>query len=237
MRGGNSESGRMFKKAIFTLAAGAAVALVAPVMVAAAPANWLQTFTQSAEGGHIIGNPAAATKVVEYASYTCSHCKQFETDDAPLLKSNYVAKGKTSFEIRNLVRDPLDLTVAMLARCGGKGRFFGNHRHFMATQSQWMAKAQSISTATEALLQTENYAGFMVGAYREMGLGAFAKQRGITEPQALTCLKDPVALQKILAMTDKAVGPLKIEGTPAFLVNGKVVHAHDLAELRAHLPK
>ncbi len=232
-----SESGRMFKRSIFKFAVGAAFALAAPVILAAAPSNWLQTFTLSAEGGHIIGNPAASTKVVEYASYTCSHCAHFEVNDAPLLKSNYVTKGKTSFEIRNLVRDPVDLTVALLARCGGKGRFFGNHRHFMATQSQWMAKAQSISSATQALLDKENYAGFMVEAYREMGLSTFAKQRGITDPQALACLKDPIALQKVLAMTDKAVGPLKIEGTPAFLVNGKVVHAHELAELRAHLPK
>lgn len=232
-----SESGRMFKKPLFKLAAGAALALAVPVILTAAPSPWLQTFTISAEGGHIIGNPAATTKVVEYASYTCSHCAHFEADDAPLLKSNYVAKGKTSFEIRNLVRDPVDLTVALLARCGGKGRFFGNHRHFMVTQPQWMAKAQSISSATQALLDKEDYAGFVAGAYRDMGLATFAKQRGITEPRAQACLKDPAALQKVLAMTDKAVGPLKIGGTPAFLVNGKVVHAHELAELRPHLPK
>jgi hypothetical protein len=60
-----------------------------------------------------------------------------KSTDVPQIKNQFVATGKVSFEIRNLVRDPMDLTAAMLARCGGKGRFFGNHRHLMATQAQW----------------------------------------------------------------------------------------------------
>jgi protein-disulfide isomerase len=237
MRKSSPESFGMKTKRTFFTALGVTAALLVAPLTAAAPVNWVQAFSLSVDGGHVVGNPAAPTKIVEYASYTCSHCSNFENDDVPVLKRDYIAKGKTSLEIRNLVRDPIDLTVALLARCGGKGHFFGNHRHFMVTQSQWMAKSQSISAATEARLNSEDYAGFMAGAYREMGLGAFARQRGITDAQAQVCLKDPVALQKVLAMTDKALGPLKIEGTPAFLVNGKVVHAHELSELRPYLPK
>jgi protein-disulfide isomerase len=216
----------------------AVAAISAPIAITAATPNWTLTFSNSAEGGYIVGNPAAATKIIEYASYTCGHCANFEANDVPVLKRDYVAKGKVNLEIRNLVRDPLDLTVALLARCGGKARFFGNHRYFMATQSQWSAKASAISEATNAKLKAQDYAGFMAGAYQEMGLAAFARQRGITDAQAQACLKDPAALQSVLAMTEKAVGPLGLDGTPSFLINGKVgKNVYDLASLRPYLPK
>ena len=99
----------------------AGLVLFTAVAACSAPAkpSWLLSFTVSENGSHIIGNPAAPTKIVEYMSYTCGHCADFENKDAPLLKSQYVATGKASFEIRNLVLNPVDLTAAMLARCGG----------------------------------------------------------------------------------------------------------------------
>jgi protein-disulfide isomerase len=234
-----SDSDRMTKlRTIMRLFAGLAL-LFAPVLLTAAPAtNWLLSFAPSAEGGYIIGNAAAPTKVVEYASYTCSYCARFESEDAPLLKRDFVAKGKVSLEIRSFIRDPLDLTIALLARCGGKGRFFGNHHHFMATQAQWMPKSEAISAATEAKLKAEDYTGFMAGAFKEMGLGTFARQRGISDAQALTCLKDPAALKTVLDMTDKAIAAQYVNGTPAFLINGKVKDdVRNIATLRPYLPK
>lgn len=222
-------------------AAFTAVALLALGLVpgSAAPAAapkpaWLLTFTVSPVGGHIIGNPAAPTKLVEYASYTCGHCGHFETDDAPKLKSDYVATGKVSFEIRNLVRDELDLVAAMLARCGGKGRFFGNHRQLMATQAQW-ADSNKVSAATYAKLNGDDLFGFMLAAYTETGLDKVMLPRGVTSAQGKACLTDVAALQTIMAMTDEATGPLALDGTPSFLVNGKVVEAYDLASLTAYL--
>ena len=212
------------------LAAGAALA-VAP----AAP-PWLSTFTASAKGGHIVGNPAAPTKVVEYASYTCSHCAHFEAVEAPMLKSQFVANGKVSFEIRNLVRDPLDLTAALLARCGGKGRFFGNHKQLMATQGQWTDESK-ISDATAAKFEKGNTVGFMQSAFTELGLDKVMQARGVTAAQGKACLADAAGLKQVLAMTDEATGPLGMNGTPTFMVNGKVVDAHDLASLKTHFPK
>jgi protein-disulfide isomerase len=226
---------RLFRtRQIAALLTGALV-LIGSASLAAKPA-WLSTFSLSTVGGHIIGNPAAPKKLVEYASYTCGHCGTFETTEAPVLKSQYVANGKVSFEIRNLVRDELDLTAAMLARCGGKGRFFGNHRQLMATQAQWMDDSK-ITSATVAKLQADDLFGFMLGAHTELGLDKVMQVRGVTKAQAKVCLTDAAALKQILGMTDEATGPLGLTGTPSFLVNGKVVDGHDLASLKPHLTK
>ena len=196
---------------------------------------WLLTFTVTDKGAHIIGNPAAPTKVVEFASYTCPHCAQFEAIEAPQLKSQYVAQGQVSFEIRNLVRDGMDLTAAMAARCGGKGRFFANHRHLLATQSEW-ADGDRLSEETVAKFDREDFLGFVQSAYTELGLDRIMAARGVTAAQAKICMADAAGMDQIFAMTDEAAA-LGINGTPTLLVNGQVVDAYDFATLKPHFSK
>lgn len=215
------------------IALAGAAALAASSLYAQAKPNWLATFTVTDKGAHIIGNPAAPNKVVEYLSYTCGHCADFEAKEAPSFKTQFVAPGKASLEIRNYVLNAYDLTAAMLARCGGKGRFFGNQKHLMATQSVWLGKTGNISAATKARLQAEDYHGFMAGAYTELGLGPIMQQRGIGPAQAKTCLADKAALKAVIDMTD-AGSALGVSGTPTFLVNGELqAHMHSFAELKA----
>ena len=212
-----------------------AVSLAAASSAAPAKPNWLNTFTVTKQGAHIVGNPAAPNKVVEYLSYTCGHCAEFEAKDAPQFKAQYVATGKASLEIRNLLLNPIDLTAAMLARCGGKGRFFGNQKHLLATQAVWLGKTKNISAATQAKLKAEDYAGFMTGVYSEIGLDIVMQQRGIAPAQGKTCLADPASLKAVLDMTD-AGSALGVTGTPSFLINGKLQdHMHSFAEMKAVL--
>ena len=215
----------------------AGLILFGAVAAYSAPAkpNWLLSFTVSEKGSHIIGNPAAATKIVEYMSYTCSHCADFENNDAPLLKSQYVATGKASFEIRNLVLNAVDLTAAMLARCGGKARFFGNHKHLLATQNIWLGKANKISEATNARLQSRDYTGYMTGVYVETGLSKIMQQRGVTLDQGKRCIADKASFDAIIKMSDEG-GKLGVNGTPSFLINGKLQdHMHSFQELKSAL--
>lgn len=205
---------------------------------AAAPArtNWLTTVSRTEIGSHVLGNPKAV-RVVEYGSYTCSHCAHFEAVESPLIKQQLVATGKISFEFRNLLRDPLDLTVAMLARCGGPGRFYGNHKYLMATQKTWMDNAKNISAKTNGYLAHEDFKNYMLGAFNEAKLAGIVKARGISVASARACLSDPVALKQIIDMSDDATIKLKLNGTPTFLVNGRIERSvYDLASLKAALP-
>lgn len=212
------------------IAIGAVAAYSAP-----AKTNWLLSFSVSDKGSHIIGNPAAPLKLTEYMSYTCGHCADFENNDAPALKNQYVATGKASFEIRNFVLNPVDLTAAMLARCGGKSRFFGNHKHLLATQKTWLGKTDKISKATNAKLQSEDYAGYMTSVYVETGLSAIMQQRGVTLAQGKACLADKAAFDTIIAMSDEGT-KLGVDGTPSFLINGELQgHIHDFQSLKSKL--
>jgi protein-disulfide isomerase len=223
-----------FKEYLGVALLGAA-ALSAATIAAPAKSSWLTTVNVTEKAAHVLGNPAAPNKVVEYLSYTCGHCADFEIKEAPAFKAQYVATGKASLEIRNMLLNPIDLTAAMLARCGGKGKFFGNQKHLFATQAVWLGKTKNISPATQAKLKSEDYAGFMTGVYSEIGLGPIMQQRGITPAQAKTCLADKASLNAVLEMTD-AGSAAGVTGTPSFMINGVLQdHIHSFAELKAKL--
>jgi protein-disulfide isomerase len=218
-------------------AAFACAILIASSAQAAPAKDWSQNFTETAVGAFMAGNPAAPNKVVEYMSYTCPHCASFEVSEAPKIKNPYVSSGKASFEIRNLVLNQVDLTLAMLARCGGKGRYFGNHKYLMANQKTILGKASLISAGTQDKLKSQNITAFMIGAYTDMGLKQMVAQRGITDAQARACLADPSALNKIISLSQGGTEKYNLDHTPSFLINGKYVDAHSAAEITSKFVK
>ena len=115
-----------------------------------APGNWNVRVEVTPSGSHVLGNPAAALKLSEYISYTCSHCANFDREASDRLRIYGIAQGKLSVEVRHLLRDPIDLTVAMLTNCGPPARFFANHTMFLRSQSRWMASANSATAAQQA---------------------------------------------------------------------------------------
>ena len=61
---------------------------------AAQQAPWLAQITIAPSGSHIIGNPDAKVKLVEYMSYTCPHCAAFEAESATPLRADFVAAAE-----------------------------------------------------------------------------------------------------------------------------------------------
>ena len=127
-------------------AADSAAASTAPIKPIAAPNNgdWSEMVSETPEGGFVMGNPNAPVKLVEYGSMTCPHCAEFEEAGAtkPLI-DKYVKTGQVSFEFRNYVRDPFDITATLIARCGGPSSFFGLTRGLFAEQKDWIGKIQA----------------------------------------------------------------------------------------------
>lgn len=211
-----------------------ALALGALALVAATKADWTQRVGQTAAGTYVLGNPAAPRKLVEYASYTCSHCAHFSGQaSAPLRK--LVATGRVSVEFRHALRDRLDLTAALLARCAGPSRFFAASEAIFAAQDDWMQKGIAFETANA---EKVNEAGPVEGAKllaRETGLAGLVARFGVTPQKADQCLADAAQAKLLVAQTNEAWGTRKIPGTPHFLINGAAVDANDWAALAPRL--
>ena len=136
-----------------TLVAGTALAQTKP-----AARNWNTTVTVTPQGTHVLGNPAAKIRLTQYVSYTCPHCAHFEEQADAQLRLTFVATGKGAVEVRNIIRDPIDLTVALLTNCGPTAKFFGNHAAFLRGQDKWIGPLVNPSPAQRARWTTGAFA-------------------------------------------------------------------------------
>lgn len=208
--------------------------------VAAVPApnggDWTQTVVQTPEGGMLMGNPNAPVKLVEFASMTCSHCADFAEQSGELI-NNYVKSGRVSYELRNFVRDPADLSASLLARCGGPTPFFKLTEQMLASQAEWFAKLQNMSPAEQQQLQSMQPDQVVPIIGQKTGLVQFVGMRGIPAEKAQQCLSDKAAIQQLVDMTN-AGAKMELPGTPAFLINGNLVeNSADWATLEPALKK
>lgn len=194
-----------------------------PVAAVAAPAGtkWSETIAQTPEGYYLMGNPSAKIKLVEYGSYTCSHCKDFSAEASEEIKK-IVDTGKMSFEFRTYVRDPIDLTTALLANCGGKDIYYPLSEQFFANQAAMFEKVQGNEAAFQGVDKLPP--AQRPGAIAQIaGLVEYAQQRGISADQAKQCLADTGAAERLAKGVEAANSQYQISGTPSFLINGVLV--------------
>lgn len=188
-----------------------------------ASGDWSEVVRQTAAGGFLMGNPDAAVKIVEFASMTCPHCAEFEKAGVPALVDQYVKSGKVSFELRNFVRDPFDITTTLIARCNGASSFFPLTHALFKDQDKWIAKIQE---APQNQLQSVTALGpdrqFLEIA-KLAGLQQWAAMRGVPTAKSTQCLTDRETVNRLVQMNADATGEYDIPGTPSFLLNGKLL--------------
>ena len=191
----------------------------------AAPAgqDWTQVVTQTPEGGMLMGNPNAPVKLVEYLSLTCPHCAEFAEAGFPKLRDDYVTKGTVSLEIRNYVRDAVDMTATLVSRCGGPQTYFAMTEQALANQASIGQNLQAVPPAEAKRAEGLQPPQLFVAIAPMAGLDQFAKQRGITEQKLNQCLTDSTTINQLVEGVKKANEEVQIPGTPAFLLNGKLL--------------
>ena len=203
-------------------AAPAADAPSAPAVAAPAGQNWVDVVAATPEGGFRMGNPDAKVKLIEFASLTCPHCREFHEAAQATIKSKYVASGNVSYEYRNFVLNGPDYAATVLARCQGAPAFFGLLDNFYADQAGWTEPFGRISKPdVEALgkMPEEQAVARMADLG---GLADYMKLRGMPRAKFDQCLADPAQLKAVNDLRNQAVNEFKLTGTPTFIINGAV---------------
>lgn len=213
--------------------AAAVLSLAAFVLVAAAPAgsrkpsagaDWTRTVAARPSGGFRMGNPQAKVQLVEYGSMTCPHCRAFDQDGTDALLKTYVKTGKVSFEFRNHIRDPFDLTASLIARCNGSQSFFRLTRQLFRDQADWLAKIQAAPRSQLEALEKLPPNRMFVATARLAGLQKWASVRGVPVAKSSQCLSNTNEIDRLVRMTDKAIEQYPdFRGTPTFLLNGRML--------------
>ena len=200
-----------------------AAALAAAAVLATGNAgNW--NLTVEEDGSHyIIGNPEAKVELIEFVSYTCPHCAHFSVDGDGALQLAYVGTGKVRREIRHIIRDPIDLTAALLTRCGDRQKFQRNHHAIMLAQETWLPLAAKASPAQQARwMQGTPHSRFRAIA-ADLGFEDIMERRGYERTEIDRCLADETAARALIAESNASFEEFGITGTPSFVLNGELL--------------
>jgi protein-disulfide isomerase len=196
----------------------------APVASVAPPAGkaWTDIVAPTPEGGMRIGNPDAPVKFVEYASFTCPHCKKFEDEAAETLLSNYVASGKVSWEFRSFLIHGPDAPVTLLMNCRGPEPYFQLSQQLFKTQDEWLMKLVNLPADQQQALQNMAPHDQFKKMVDVMGLYGFMAARGLPKAQADACLANQPAIDSLTQHQNRYQNEDQINGTPTFFVNGQL---------------
>jgi protein-disulfide isomerase len=165
----------------------------------------------------MMGQATAPVQIIEYASFTCPHCRDFYKQDFPRLKANYIDTGKVKYIYRDFPTDAsLAVMLISVSRCKGAGVYYDVVDDIFSHQVE-LYEAASEGKAGPLLI--------------EMG-----QRHGITEPELRTCLTHKGindALNKTIA-DGRAKG---VADTPTVFINDVKQANHSYEALSAQIEK
>lgn len=146
----------------------------------------------------IMGDPNAATTLLEYASMTCPHCKAFHENILPAIKKQFVDTGKVKYIVRPFPfdGDRRGEAAFVLAKCAPNNNYYPMIDALFATQPVWSRGPNPVGE-----------------------LLRIAKLAGMSEAEFKACLGDNVLLGKIIAGKNLAVRKFKVRATPTLFIN------------------
>lgn len=186
------------------------------------PGNWQTTIART-ERGHLIGNPDADRKLIEFISYTCPHCADFTARGEPALELTALMPGTVSLEVRPVIRNALDLTLSLLAGCGDPAGFKGRHQTLMLTQADWFGKARAAPESQRAIWGRGDKASRMNVA-SALGLTEMLVKRGQSQAELDACVSDDAAARKLMDNSRADYTDFGVPGTPSFALDGKLLN-------------
>lgn len=193
-------------------------AAVAAITVSALPAlaQEAEDAEQMPEGKILpdiaLGQEDAPVTIVEYASFTCSHCAAFHDENFPKLKAEYIDTGKVRFIQRDVYFDAVGLWAGILARCGGDDKYYTVGDMILSQQKTWLAASDADGIAANL---------------RKIGTAA-----GFSAEQMDACWADRQKVADLVATFQKNAGEDQIEGTPTFVIAGEKVQNQPWADLK-----
>ncbi|WP_233998523.1 thioredoxin domain-containing protein [Erythrobacter sp. YT30] len=177
---------------------------------------------QRTERGYLLGNPDADAALIEFISYTCSHCASFSREADGAIDLALLAPGHMSAEIRTVIRNAPDLTISLLVGCGDADGFKNRHRAFLAKQNEWLTKLTN-APQSQQQIWARGDRNARIGLASAMGFDDLMEARGLTRTQINQCLSDDAAAQKLVANSNADRADFAVTGTPSFAFNGQLL--------------
>ena len=154
----------------------------------------------------ILGADDAPVTVIEYASWTCPACLQYQNDVVVKMKEEYVETGKAKFIFREFPTPPANISVAgfAVARCAGEDKYFDVLDELFERQRGILSIAREGGQVKAALQQV-------------------AANHGLTDAGDFdACLQDSGVRRAIAASVSQGDNA-GVSATPTVFVNGQML--------------
>ena len=147
----------------------------------------------------VLGDENAPINIIEYASFTCPHCRSFHEGAFKKLKADYIDTGEVRFTYREIYFDRFGLWSSIIARCGGQEKFFAISDMLFIKQAEW----------------TKGSPAEVAEKLRRIGLTA-----GLSQDDVQACFSDSEKAQTLVAWFEEKSATDGITSTPSFMING-----------------
>lgn len=148
----------------------------------------------------VTGSAAAPVAMIEYSSLSCPHCAAFHRETLPKIKETYIDAGRVKLIYRDFPLESLAMAGAMIARCAGRTKHFGLIDIMFRSQEKW-TRAENPKEELERI----------------------ARFGGMSKADVDECLNNTALLESIKARALAGQKEFKVESTPTFVIDGKVV--------------
>ena len=154
------------------------------------------------EDDFVLGDKNAPITIIEYASLSCIHCKDFHENKLPEIIENYVDTNKVKIVFRDFPLNYPALIGSMLLKCIDKKIRYDYLSAFFILQSQWVKADFEIA---------------------KKELFKIVQTGGMTKSQFNECIANKDLEGKILQGLMDAQNEFNIGTTPSFLINGTLL--------------
>lgn len=193
-----------------------------PAARATAVADWSTRLATTAQGGILMGNPSAPVKLIEFGSLTCPHCRAFHEAGLPAIRSRWLAGGQVSYEYRPFTLNGIDLMAGLLMQCQAAPQAWAFVNRVYARQDELVSPFMAIPEAERTRIQ--GLASDAQGPEMAVAgkLPQFAAAAGLPQARYDACIAAKPATERLLAIRADAVQNHGLQGTPSFLINGRM---------------
>ena len=157
----------------------------------------------SLENAHVIGDADAPVTIVEYTDFQCPYCARHALETFPQIEEDLVETGKVRYVFKDLPLTsihPQAMLAAEASQCAGaQDGYLAMHTKLFEKQEAWSGQADAAEL-----------------------LAGYAAEIGLDGERFASCLENQETVDAVQADMEEAIS-VGITGTPAFLINGRLV--------------
>jgi len=143
------------------------------------------------------GNRNAPVTIVEYASLTCPHCRNYHKTVFPKVKRQYIDTGKVRYIIREFPIGRTAGTAAIVTRCAPEKKYLSLVEAYLARQPEWVSQE-----------------------VRPDAIYSVAKSSGMSRAEFDKCLTNQAIIDGLTEVKQRG-RKYGVIGTPTLFINGQ----------------